>query len=521
MAVVMCSSLSLRTLRIRVARVPVVAILTMVSAGALAQEPASDAGPGRAVSIVPRVSFTETLTDNVALTHADRQSDQITEISPGIRISIESARVKGILDYALNSIFYAQNSSPNRTQHALNSFGTLEAVDNWAFLDFSASISQQAVSAFGTQSIDNTSINANRAEVSSYRISPYVRGRLGDLARYEARYSRAATDSDAAARSNVTTVDGVVRITGDSAFRRVGWSAEANRQQVDFSAGRPTEVDRLDLGLSYSITSQLRVSANAGREANNYTSVDKQSFSTSGVGVSWSPSELTRLSASRGHRSFGDTHSLSLEHRTPRTVWRFTDSKDVSVTPNQEGFGSLGSIYDLLFSQFASLEPNEAARARLVTAYLQASGINPNAVVISSFLTSALSLQRRQDLSFALLGVRDTITFIATRSEGNRLDTMSTGIDDFTRFEVVRQRGFSVNYAHRLTPDYSLGVLVSQQKTAGASTLQDTTLRFFTVSLTGKVGKQATVSLGVRRVVSSGVSSYTENAITGNLIVQF
>ncbi len=517
----MSSPRSLRILRKRVAGFPVVGILAMVSAGVCAQDSLSGGGAGRAVSIVPRVSFTETLTDNVRLTNAGQQAEQITQISPGIRINIEGARVKGYFDYALNQIFYARGSSPSQSQNALNTFGTLEAVDNWAFLDFSGSISQQAVSAFGTQSIDNTSVNANRAEVSNYRISPYVRGRLGDLVSYDARYSRSVTSSDAAGTSGVTAVDGIANFRGDSAFRNLGWSADVSQQRVDFNAGRPTEADRLNLGLSYSITPQLRVSVNAGREANNYTSFDKQSFNTSGVGVSWFPSEMTSLSASRGRRSFGDTHSLNFEHRTARTAWRFSDSKDVSATPNQVAFGSLGSIYDLLYSQFASREPNPAARAQLVNAFLLANGISPNAVVVSSFLTSALSLQRRKDLSFALLGVRDTITFIATRSESTRLDTVSAGVDDFTASAVVRQRGLSVNYAHRLTPDYSLGVLVSRQNSSGVSSLQDSTIRFLNVSVTGKVGKQATVSVGVRHVVSSGTSPYVENAITGNLIVRF
>jgi len=504
------------------ASVPVAASLILASSGAYAQVSGSDTGPKRTVSIVPRVSVTETATDNVGLSSVGQQADLITEISPGIRINIEGARVKGYFDYALNGIFYAQGAAPSRTQNALNTFGTLEAVDNWAFIDFSGSISQQAVSAFGTPlSSNTTSINTNQTETSNYRISPYVRGRLADLANYEARYSRAVTGSDAAAASGVTTVDGIVKISGDSAIRKLGWSADASRQRIDYSAGRLTEADRANLGLSYAITPQFSVSANAGREANNYTSFSKQSFSTNGFGVNWSPSATTRLSASRDRRSFGESHSLSFEHRTARTVWRFTDSKDASATPNQTGIASLGSVRDLLFSQFVSIEPDPVLRARLVDAFLQANGISPNAVAISSFLTSSLSLQRRQDLSFALLGVRDTITFIASRSESSRLDAVSTVVDDFNASSVVRQRGFSVNYAHRLTPDYSLGVLASRQNTSGSSGLQDITLRSLNVSVTGKVGKQAAVSMGLRRVVSSGTRPYKESAVIGSLNVQF
>ncbi|MEO8117828.1 MAG: TIGR03016 family PEP-CTERM system-associated outer membrane protein [Rhodoferax sp.] len=494
----------------------------MASIGVHAQELASDPGLRRTVAIVPRVSVTETLTDNVRLSNSGRQSELITEISPGILISSEVGRLKGHFDYSLSELVYAKNSSPNQSHNALNTFGTLEAVDNWAYLDFNGAISQQAISAFGTQSLDNASVNANRTEVSSYRLSPYVRGRVGSLASYEARYSRAVTSSDAATGSDVSTADGMVRISGDSSFKNLGWAMDASQQRVDYSAGRSTETDRLNLRLSFAVTTQFNVFANGGREANNYTSVDKQRYGTSGFGMNWSPSEMTTISAQKDHRSFGDTHNVSFEHRTARTAWRFSDSKDVSATPSQTGIASLGSVYDLLYSQFASLEPNPTARAKLVNAYLQANGISPNAIVISSFLTAAVALERRQDLSLALLGVRDTITFIATRSEGTRLDTVSTGIDDFSNSSLVRQRGFIVNYAHRLTPDYSLGILASQQKTSGDSSQPDTTLRSFNINVSGRVGRKATASVGVRRVVYSGnTASYSETAVIGSLTVLF
>lgn len=493
----------------------------MVSAGVHAQESDSDAGPRRTLSMVPRVSITETVTDNVRLTGVGQQSEQITEISPGIHISSEGGRFKGYFDYSVNNISYANSALPSQSQNALNTFGTLEAIDNWAYIDFSGSISQQTISAFGTQSNDRTSINANRTEVSSYLFSPYVRGRFGDLFTYVARYGRSFTHSEASAGSDVISDTGVVSIKG-SAFRNLGWLADASHQRVDYSPGRLTEADRLTLGLSFAVMPQLNIFANAGTEANNYTSLDRQSYETSGFGVNWSPSAMTKISASRDHRSFGEAHNVSFEHITARTVWRYTDSKDVVVAPSQSGISNLGSVYDLLYSQFASIEPNPAARAQLVNAYLQANSISPNTTVSSNFLTSAVSLQRRQDLSFALLGVRDTVTFIATRIESSRLDAVSTAIDDFTTSSLIRQRGFSVNYAHRLTPGYSLGVLLSQQNTAGSANLQDTKLRSLNVNVTGKVGKQATVLVGVRRnVSSSGLASYAETAVIANLIVQF
>jgi uncharacterized protein (PEP-CTERM system associated) len=511
--------------RFRAVGIPLVGLLVLATgASAYGQEERAVAPAKLPLRVVPHVSVSETWTNNVGLDSVGQRSELITEISPGILINIDNSVVKSHIDFSLSTVHYAKNSSPNRTRlfNALTAFGTLKAVDDWAFVDFSGSISQHSVSAFGTQSIDNTSINANRAEVSTYRVSPYVRGALGSFANYEARYSRTISGSDSVARSDVTTDDVNLTVSGSSSFSKLGWTASASKNKIDYSRGRATEAERLNLGLSYSITPQLNFSVYGGQESNNYTSLNKQSFGTSGVGMNWSPSQTTKFSATRDKQSFGSSHSVSFEHRTARTAWRFSDSKGVSATPGQTEIVSLGSVYDLLFSLFASLEPDPIARARLVDSYLQSNGIDPDAIVTSSFLTSALALQRSQNLSFSLLGLRDTIIFVASRTQSSRLDTLSSAVDDFNSSGLIRRRAFSVNYSHRLTPNYSLGVLASQQTTSGLAIGQDTTLRAINVNVTAKVGKKSSATVGARRVISnSSAKSYTETAVTGNLNVQF
>lgn len=521
--------MKLARLRRHAVGVPVVAALIMAppfvqaqqyQTQTQAQDPTQTApAPPRAWVLMPRLSISETLTDNVDLSPAKR-SDLITEISPGIRLHLQGARVRADLDYTLTGLVYAQNSDSNEIQHALTAAGTLEAIDNWAFLDFGGSIDQQLLSAFGPQSVDNRSINANRSEVSTYRLSPYVRGQWHDLFNYEARYSRAASNRDAA--SDVTSVDSSVKLNGNTPFRGLGWSAAASRQKVDYSTGRLTEADLVDVGLSYALTPQLNVFVHGGRENQNYVSLEKENHSNTGFGVRWSPAPTTELSASRDQRFFGSAHNLSFTHRTPRTVWKFIDSRDLLVLPEQTGLFSLGTIFDLLFDQFATVEPDPFARTQLVNAFLLSNGVDPRTTVISNFLTSAVSLQRRQELSFALLGVRDTVTFLLSRGQRSRLDTLSTALDDLSTSSLIRQRGWSVNYAHRLTPVYSLAVLLSRQKASGTSSQDDSTLRALKVSVTGKVGPRAGVSVALRRVVfSANTSPYTENAITVTLNLLF
>ena len=214
---------------------------------------------------------------------------------------------------------------------------------------------------------------------------------------------------------------------------------------------------------------QLVVTATAGQEGNNYNSLARETNLTTGQGIQWTPSPNANFSASRQTRVFGQSHTINFGYRTGRTAWSFTDSQDVTNSPSQSGLTSLGPIYDLYFAQFATVEPDPVKRAELVNAFLQANGINPNAIVVSNFLTSAVSLQRRQDLSFTLLGVRDTITFTASRTETSRLDTISTAIDDLANATLIRQTGLSVSYAHRLTPA-GQGVTVTTRSTSSVAT---------------------------------------------------
>jgi uncharacterized protein (PEP-CTERM system associated) len=504
-------------MRDRWAGLSVAGLAGLACAAALAQESEAD---DRTLRARPRIALAETWTDNVRLSPAHPQLDQITEVSPGIRIDLQGERVNAYVDYTFSEIAYRQSSVPRKSQNALNAFGTLEVIDGWAFVDMNGAIARQTISAFGTQSGTSTSLDANQTELSTFRISPYVRGRLGDIASYQARYSRSVTDSDSPTVKGVSVADAAINVAGDFRLSKLGWSADVTQHRIDYSQGRSTDDDRLQLGMSYTMSSQFKVQANAGWEYSNYTTPDQRRRPTTGIGVSWFPSELTRLSASLTHRSFGDTHQLSIDHRTARTAWRISDVRDIATTPGQASVQSQGSVYDLLFSQFASVEPNLVARAQLVNAYLQASGISPDAMAGHGFLASSVYLQRRQDLLFALLGVRDTVTFMTTRSDSRRLDMLSPAVDDLATVTQLRQLGWSMNLSHRLTPDYALAALVSRRRSTGAVGLQHSALSMFSLNLTGRQSKHASVSLGLRRAIASGTAHYDETAVILNLILQ-
>jgi uncharacterized protein (PEP-CTERM system associated) len=477
--------------------------------------------PRRSLTIAPRISVSETLTDNAALTNTDRRSDLITAISPGLRITSDGVRVKGYFDYSLTEINYAQGSFQNTTQNALNTFGSVEAIEKWAYLDFGGTISQQAISAFGTQSVDTTAANANYTETSTYLLSPYVRGLLAGEAVYEVRYTQSGLRTKSSLVSDITTQEGLVKLAGVSTQKLIAWTVDGGNQKISYSAGRPTEADHLKATLTYAVTPTFGLIGIDGTEANNYVSQDKKSYEITGFGVKWNPSERTKLTAIHENRFFGEAHSVNFEHRTARTIWQFSDVKDVLVSPAL-ATGGVGTVYDLYFAQFASIEPDPVRRAQLVTDFLQQNGLNPNANATNSFLPATLTIQRRQNLSFGLLGVRTAATFMLMRSETSPLDSQSTLTAALNNSSAISQNGYSLILAHRLTPESALNIFAGRQFTSGTLDLQQSSLSSLSINVSGKTGKRSSATIGIKRVIfDSATSPYVESAITGNFIVQF
>jgi uncharacterized protein (PEP-CTERM system associated) len=274
--------------------------------------------------------------------------------------------------------------------------------------------------------------------------------------------------------------------------------------------------------LHFTLDPQLRLSLIEGVEASNVSTVDKETHSTPGVGIEWSPTERTRLSGQYEKRIFGSSHSLSFEHRTPRTVWRYSDTQDVQTGFGQPAAGQVGTAYDLFFAQFASVQPDPILRAAIVDQFLRANGIAPTARVFSGSLASAPTKQRRQDLSAAYVGIRDTVTVAGSQTRGVRIDPLSTAVDDFANNNIVRQRGVSISVAHRTTPVAALNLIASIDRTSGNEASQASTLRSVRLYWTDLFGPRGDYSLGIRHSrFGSTANPYTETGVTATLGLRF
>lgn len=504
-------------------------LIAFAAAAALAQgnDDATGSG-GRPYYLVPTLSAGFTATDNVNLTATDKQADLIAQISPGIQMGGQSGRVKGFLNYALTASFYAKERDQSTFYNALNAQLNAEAVQDWLFIDASASISQQYISPFGTQSPDPSLNNPNRTEVSTVNVTPYVTGQIAGQVNYTGRAFYTYTNSGTSQASDSSAWGAALGFDSTTRWSKLSWGLDFTYREVDFNEGR-SEFDQFNvLSLTYAVTPEFKVSLRGNTERSNLVSFDTQTSSGWGAGLRWNPSPRTNLFIEYDQRIFGSSHVYSFDYRTPRTVWAISSRQGLSTGQTNgggrftAGQGSPGTAFDLLFAQFASVQPDPVLRAQLVNNFLRANGIDPNASLNTGYLPNQVTEELRNEASVAWLGQRSTVILNVYQTKVNNLGPLSNPGNDFANGNQIDWLGFGLNFSHQLTPRATLTASLAQQQTTESQGSQETTLRTGTLMWTNRIAERATLSLSARYTdFSSTTSPYNESALLATLSMQF
>jgi uncharacterized protein (PEP-CTERM system associated) len=469
-----------------------------------------------------RLTLGQTLTTNVGL-RSGSEGEAISRITPGVYISSRSGRVQGFLDYSLSGVAYARSSNSNELLNQLRSSGTAELLERHAYMDAQASITQQAVNPLGVDSVDDQVGRGNRTEVRTLQLTPRFEGRLGDIAQWDARVSHRATHSVSNLTSDSSSTQWQLQAgNAQQQLSTLGWMTQLSRNVQDFSNGRRTVNDVARGVLDWRFNSEFFTGAIAGYESSNVASDDKQGRATYGLRLNWIPSERTKLFAETEKRFFGNSHNFNFSHRMVRTVVSYSDTRTLSYGLGQPLAVGRGTAYDFFDQLYASREPDATVREAKVLQVLRDNGIESTAGtnVLPAFLSSAVTLQRLQQFSFAWTGTRDTLTVSMQQSTGRRVDSRDVFGDPFTVNRDIRQRGFSVLLAHRLTPLSTLTLGLTQRRNIGD--LDSTRLLSTTVQWSTSLGPRTKLSLlGRHSSFKSSSQPYTESALVGTLGMTF
>lgn len=446
----------------------------------------------------------------------------VTRVAPSLRISGRSGGVSGSLNYTLAGIYRTgrSQSSGSEIQNALDGNLLAELVPGRAFLDGRASISQQSLSPFGRPVDDGSGFNPNRTEVSTLTLSPFLRGQLGGLATYEARLTgNIATSRDAATPDSKSAL---AQITlGSARPGLLGWSLLASTQRASFStASQPIDLQRLNGTLTARPEPELSLSASVGVERTDYGGPIRRQFDTYGLALRWAPSPRTLVQLGADERYFGRAHRVLLSYRTPRTVWTYSDARDVNDSGGVLGVGEPVTLYALLFQQLASAQPDPVLRDLLVQQQLRDLGRSGNERLLVGSLFSSQVVQRRQQGAAVWTTPRTAVSLQASRTEARQ------AADSAALFAAtapdVSQSGYAVTFSHRLTQTAGLSLDASRQSTRGDATRSGTSTTTLGIGLSERLGRRAAAGLRAGHTRFDGSNDPSrETSLTATLSIQF
>lgn len=491
-----------------------------------AAEPAAPAAPGappRSMAVTAGLTLEAATLDVRNRPVAGNGIEFTSRLSPTLTLAHIGGRVRGTLIYsgALGTRRGISDREDTDYTNALSASYVLEAIEGIGFVDARASITQQTLSAVGTPAGASGSAD-NRTEVRSLTLSPYLRGALGGMAEYELRGAGTVTRGADGAAGNADSALATFYFRSPRSAAVVGWGLSGSRQKVKFAtASSATTTDRLGVELSFRPDIDWRFSLTGGQERTDVVGALQQTYENYGAAIEWTPSPRTTFSVQGEERYFGRAHRVGVEHRLQRSVFRYTDSRDVRSGADPLGAGQAITLYELYFSQYAQQFPDPVQRDQFVLALIQALGRSRDEVVSGGlFTTAGIVVQRRRDLTWTWSGPRLSLSASGFTLDSERADTggfTPAGIND-----NVAQTGYAGSIGWRLTPLMSITASGSRAMSKDVITFERSDLKSASLGLAGRLGVRTTGLLGARYSVLNGSrDGYRETAVTASISLRF
>lgn len=488
----------------------------------------------------PVVDLRETYTDNAAQAESGAsQSQFITELTPSLSIANEGPRLK--LSASVTEHLYAYSGNrPDNTNSSnlqLQANANAKLIQELLFLDSSASISQQSVSAFGPQvTSTNGYSNTNRAQVRTYRISPYLMHQFGTFATTDLRYSHDSVKAGNSGLGESSSDSLSLSIASGAAFNRFSWGLQYSRQDIEDTLAQKSRIEIASANVQYRIGQTLALTATGGYDRYDYEGLgDKTAGVSRTVGFYWTPSSRTSLRASVGKRYFGTTYALMSMHRSRNTVWSVNYDDNVMNSRDQFLRPSSIDTASMLDRLFSTNFPDPLERKQVVDAYIRANNLPASVADNINYFSNRFFRQRQLQASAAFNMPRTTAVVSANTTKRTALSTQQVdsvllGSSLLNLNDDTSQKSGAVVVNYRLSPSSGIVLSFNKVTTDSLSTGVSNSSQSLSLGLTKQFRKKLSGSLDVRHNQSTaaatamtalpGVRSYRENAVSASLSLQ-
>lgn len=387
---------------------------------------------------------------------------------------------------------------------------TLEAVDNFFFIDARAIVASTLDNPFLATTDPNSPVNTS----TSYQLglAPYIRGRLFGQYDYEVRSDNSWTNSvnwqGQFAATNTATISRAPQPWGFA----LSWQQQLLQSNVEDQGLLDTQTVRFSL--RYAVTNNFAVGARIGAEKYNYTlkANDWQRFY--GAEASWRPNDRTNLEGYWEDRVFGNSWQASFTYRRPQMAFNIVSSRLLSSTPQQFlTFPGLTNLVSLLDAAFTTRIPDPVERQRAIVSFLSQTQLPAELLTPTFVYSQNFTIQENNSASVVYYGRRNSLGFTvySTITEGTA--GISTQIPVTSK---IRQQGTALSFNHQMTPITGLTATANRTNSENLfATSQQTTQTQLWLQFNRRLGLRTDGSIGARYqwVNSTYTNDATEAAI--------
>jgi uncharacterized protein (PEP-CTERM system associated) len=437
-----------------------------------------------------------TFTDNSKLSEGGEESKVTTSISPRISFAGKGARasVKFNGSFQIDDRGKGSQSFNPRIQ----SDGNAELVEDLLFIDADFKASQFAINPFRSSGVESGSDSGNVTTTYSYSVSPYIKKRLKGYADFLARYTY---DEVIHAEDNLgDSAAQTVNLSLDSGreFSRVSWGLDGEARKVHAKEGDDSDFKSADANMGYRFNRKWSVNASAGREWNDFTSVQSDDDGKRwDLHAIWTPSPRTTLDIGYGQRFFGSTPSLNFTHRSRRSSIKLGYSR---VLTDNRSLIEAQVVRDV-FGNIIT-DPNIIANPAIIA--------NNPFLYTQNFtiINDSVLVNERLDASYTLKGKRSTLGVAADHSKQIYQDIFFNGNQ--------KQMGVKAFYDRTLDGKTSANTDVSWRRSE-TFLGEEADIISLGVGLRRELGPKTNLSLNYRhtdRDSDTANDSYDENRVT-------
>jgi hypothetical protein len=403
----------------------------------------------------PELSVEYAYTDNIDLSNDNKSSEAIFSVTPGITLGKEGGQLDLAFFYNTQIVRYRDNTQANDEYHSGGINAALRVVPNVFQIKMDASHGQQAVSLTSSPvPQDNIFISDNRANVTTYRITPILTKRLSAKIKLDADYTyEGFIVDDSTTDDNTRNTIFHARLSSGERDNQLFWSLDYNKREYDIRSDTDNSDTRTEASLGYWLTPRFALMASAGDEESNIQGSLLGSGDTFWrVGIEWRPNTRTDIKLSHDERFYGDSDSASISYKGKRNNFSLGYTEEITtissiqihdntlptspLIPLQDDFVLQKALNVLLSGSTARLTYGVSLNARKLTFLTTLERQNYG----SSTIFGAWKIGHRS--SVRLSATRQKTKFIASNSE----EVLDNQEIRFVR-EIGRQINMSLNYS--------------------------------------------------------------------------